>query len=117
MKKLIELQISNGKPGDKGANVEYLDRANNDTCLLITAPKLESATNVASGLRPLKVKDTGCRVADDWRNITVDRTTLKKVGLTADRQSIELLLLVQKAIYLQHIKKLRNLRYSVLTLI
>ena len=45
-KRLIELRIANGKPGDKGtaAILEYLERPPQDTVLLISLPKLDGST-------------------------------------------------------------------------
>ncbi|MFW9674677.1 DNA polymerase III subunit delta, partial [Vibrio parahaemolyticus] len=45
-KRLIELRIPNGKPGDKGAAalLDYLARPADDTVLLISLPKLDGST-------------------------------------------------------------------------
>src|SRR5690606_34301519 len=45
-KRLLELRIANGKPGDKGtaAILEYLARPPEDTLLLISLPRLDGAT-------------------------------------------------------------------------
>lgn len=44
-KKIIELRIPNGKPGDKGAKalMRYCENLNSDTLLIIVLPKLEAA--------------------------------------------------------------------------
>lgn len=46
-KKIIELRIPNGKPGDKGSQAlqRYCENINDDTLLIIVLPKLESATS------------------------------------------------------------------------
>ena len=45
-KKIIEIRIANGKPGDKGSKVlqECAGKPTDDTLLLIITPKLEAAT-------------------------------------------------------------------------
>lgn len=45
-RKIIELRIDNGKPGDKGSKalVSYCERLPEDTLLLITLPKLDGAS-------------------------------------------------------------------------
>ena len=53
-KRLIELRIANGKPGDKGtaAILEYLERPPQDTVLLISPPKLDGSTQKTKGPGP-----------------------------------------------------------------
>lgn len=45
-KRLIELRLPSGKPGDKGAAIlqEYLQRPPEDTVLLLSLPKLDGST-------------------------------------------------------------------------
>ncbi|NQD93251.1 DNA polymerase III subunit delta, partial [Pseudomonas sp. CrR25] len=54
-KRLLELRIPNGKPGDKGtaALLEYLARPAEDTVLLISLPKLDGSTQKSKWAKAL----------------------------------------------------------------
>lgn len=53
-KRLIELRLPSGKPGDKGAAIlqEYLQRPPEDTVLLLSLPKLDGSTQKTAGQGP-----------------------------------------------------------------
>ena len=53
-KRLIELRLPSGKPGDKGAAIlqEYLQRPPEDTVLLLSLPKLDGSTQKTVGQGP-----------------------------------------------------------------
>ncbi len=57
-KKLIELRIPNGKPGDKGAKAiqSYLEHMADDTVLLFILPKLDAATQRSKWFKALEAK-------------------------------------------------------------
>ncbi len=94
-KKLLELRISNGKPGDKGSKAitEYLNQACSDNCLLIITPKLDSSSQRSKWVKAIEKQG-------QWLPIWPISATqlpqwlqrrLQQQGLSADSQSIDLL--------------------------
>lgn len=94
-KKLIEIRLHNGKPGDAGNNaiIEYCAAAPADTLLLIVAPKLEKRVHNSTWVKALD--NLGCIVTiwpvsppqlPHW----IDQR-LKAAGLQADPQAIDIL--------------------------
>lgn len=61
-KKLIELRMPQGKPGDKGSKAlkEYCDSNPKDTCLIVITGKLESAQQKSQWVKALE--ETGCHL-------------------------------------------------------
>jgi DNA polymerase-3 subunit delta len=94
-KKIIELRLDKSKPGDKGSKAicEYLSNANADNCLVIISPKLDASTGRSKWVKALEMQG-------QWLTIwPISRAQLpgwleqriKKLGLNADSNSIELL--------------------------
>jgi DNA polymerase-3 subunit delta len=94
-KKVIELRLDKPKPGDKGSKAicEYLANPNPDNCLIIVSSKLDAGTGRSKWVKALEKQG-------QWLPIwPISRAQLprwldqriKKLGLTADSHSIELL--------------------------
>jgi len=94
-KKIIELRFEKPKPGDKGSKAicEYLNKPNPDNCLIIVTPKLDAGTGRSKWAKLIEKQGVWLPV---W---PISRAQLprwldqrvKKIGLTADSNSIELL--------------------------
>ena len=52
-RKIVELRLDNGKPGDKGAKalISYCDNPSPDTLLLVVTPNWMPAASAANGIR------------------------------------------------------------------
>lgn len=94
-KKLIELRIEKGKPGDKGSKAicEYLDNLNEDNRLLIVTPKLDASVQRSKWVKTIEK-------SGQWLPVWPVNSTqlprwleqrIKRAGLTADSHCIELL--------------------------
>ena len=94
-KKLIELHIPNGKPGDKGSKaiVEFLEHANPDNCLLVITPKLDSGASRSKWVK--QIEQAGHHIAiwplSDQQFHRWLSERIKKAGLIANNLCIELL--------------------------
>jgi DNA polymerase-3 subunit delta len=94
-RKIIELRIPNGKPGDKGGKVlqEYVQSPAPDNLLLIVTNKLDGASQKSKWFKT--VEDAGVHV-QVWP-VTAPQLPrwigqrLQQVGLQADSSAIELL--------------------------
>ncbi len=96
-KRVIELRISNGKPGDKGAAaiLEYLNRPPEDTLLLITLPKLDGSTQKTKWAKAL-IDGPNCQFVQIW---PVDanqlpqwiRQRLAQAGMNASADAVDLI--------------------------
>ncbi|TQV68248.1 DNA polymerase III subunit delta [Exilibacterium tricleocarpae] len=94
-RKLIELRLGNGKPGDKGAKalLEYAAAPAPDTLLLLAAPKLDGSTQRSKWFKGLE--QAGCFV-QIWP-VTAQQLPrwigqrLRRAGLKADSQAQEVL--------------------------
>lgn len=96
-KRLIELRIGNGKPGDKGAAalLEYLKRPPEDTVLLVSLPKLDGATQKTKWAKAL-IDDAHSQFLQIWpievsQLPTWIRQRMSQAGLTASQEAIELI--------------------------
>ena len=96
-KRLIELRIANGKPGDKGtaAILEYLERPPQDTVLLISLPKLDGSTQRSKWAKAL-IDHADSRFVQIWpiepqQLPTWIRDRLAQAGLQASPDAVELL--------------------------
>ena len=94
-KKILEIRLTNGKPGDKGSRLiqEYLDNPNPDTLLLMIAPKLD-ASSVRSKWVKL-IESTGIFI-QIWPVTPAQLprwigNRLKLAGIRANSQAIEIL--------------------------
>ncbi len=94
-KKLIELRIEKGKPGDKGNKTicEYLEHLNDDNCLLIVTSKLDASTQRSKWVKTIEK-------VGYWLPIWPIASTqlprwldqrIKQAGLTANSHCIDIL--------------------------
>jgi len=96
-RRLLELRIANGKPGDKGAAaiMDYLARPAEDTVLLISLPKLDGNTQKTKWAKAL-IDGKNVQFLQIW---PVDaqqlpqwiRQRLAQAGLAADQDAVELI--------------------------
>ena len=94
-KKIIELRMPSGKPGDKGGKIlqEYAESPAPDNLLLIVTDKLDSATQKSKWFKA--IEDAGQHI-QVWP-VTIAQLPrwiglrLQSVGLRADSDAIELL--------------------------
>ncbi|MDM3870678.1 DNA polymerase III subunit delta [Porticoccus sp. W117] len=94
-KKILELRIPTGKPGDKGSKAiqEYCQNASPDNLLLVIAPKLDAATQRGKWFKALE--STGVAVqtwpvpANQLPRWIGQR--LQQAGIKANNQAIEIL--------------------------
>ena len=94
-KKILELRIANGKPGDKGSKAlcAYLENPSPDNCLLIITPKLDGGTGRSKWVKAIEKAGHWIQVwpLSDSQFIRWLGERIKKAGLNADNRSIELL--------------------------
>ena len=96
-KRLIELRIANGKPGDKGtaAILEYLERPPQDTVLLISLPKLDGSTQKTKWAKAL-IDGPHSQFLQIWPIEVAQlpnwiRQRLSQAGLAASQEAVELI--------------------------
>ncbi|GMG86489.1 DNA polymerase III subunit delta [Biformimicrobium ophioploci] len=94
-KKLVELRIPNGKPGDKGSKAlqEYLQLAGDDSLLLVVLPRLERSSLNSKWVKALEQRGALIQVwpvepAEMPRWI---HQRLQSAGLNAEPEAIQLL--------------------------
>lgn len=96
-KRVIELRIANGKPGDKGtaAILEYLQRPPEDTLLLISLPKLDGSTQKTKWAKAL-IEGPHSQFLQIWPVDAAQlpqwiRQRLAQAGLSASQEAVELI--------------------------
>ncbi|MFZ3182838.1 MAG: DNA polymerase III subunit delta [Pseudomonas sp.] len=96
-KRLIELRISSGKPGDKGASalLDYLARPPEDTVLLLSLPKLDGSTQKTKWAKAL-IDSPHSQFVQIWPVESGQlpqwiRQRLAQAGLAASPEAIELI--------------------------
>ncbi|WP_301358310.1 DNA polymerase III subunit delta [Stutzerimonas nitrititolerans] len=96
-KRLLELRIPNGKPGDKGAAalLHYLARPAEDTVLLISLPKLDGSTQKSKWAKAL-IDGKDVQFLQVWPVDAAQlpqwiRQRLSQAGLAADQEAVELI--------------------------
>ncbi|WP_312376627.1 DNA polymerase III subunit delta [Stutzerimonas nitrititolerans] len=96
-KRLLELRIPNGKPGDKGAAalLHYLARPAEDTVLLISLPKLDGSTQKTKWAKAL-IDSKDVQFLQIWPVDAAQlpqwiRQRLSQAGLAADQEAVELI--------------------------
>ncbi|TNE79001.1 MAG: DNA polymerase III subunit delta [Gammaproteobacteria bacterium] len=94
-KKIIELRIANGKPGDKGSKVlqEYCATPSPDNLLLIITPKLESAATRSKWVKSIETCGAFVQV---WPVPQAQLPSwigkrLQQAGIQASRQAVDIL--------------------------
>ena len=94
-KKLIELRLPTGKPGDAGgkALIEYAENASPDNLLLIICNKLDSSTQRTKWFKTVEAKGVSIQVwpIDSKQLPQWIGSRLKQAGLKADPAAIQLL--------------------------
>lgn len=94
-RKMLEIHLHNGKPGDKGAKaiVRYCEDPPEDTLLLVTAPKLDGTSQRAKWFKALEAKGQIVQVwpvnAEQLPRWIDQR--LKAKGLSASNEAIDML--------------------------
>ncbi len=96
-KRLIELRLPSGKPGDKGAAIlqEYLQRPPEDTVLLVSLPKLDGNTQKTKWAKAL-IDGDAAQFIQVW---PIDahqlpqwiRQRLSQAGLAASQEAVDLI--------------------------
>lgn len=96
-KRIIELRIPNGKPGDKGAAalLEYLARPPEDTLLLISLPKLDASTQKSKWAKAL-IESPDSQFVQIWPVESHQlaqwiQHRLAQAGLSASPDAVELI--------------------------
>lgn len=96
-KRLIELRIPNGKPGDKGAGalLDYLARPAEDTVLLMSLPKLDGSTQKTKWAKAL-IDGKDVQFVQIWPVDAAQlpqwiRQRLAQAGLAADQEAVEMI--------------------------
>ena len=96
-RRLLELRIPNGKPGDKGAAalLDYLARPAEDTVLLISLPKLDGSTQKTKWAKAL-IDGKQVQFVQIWPVDAAQlpqwiRQRLARAGLAADQEAVELI--------------------------
>lgn len=94
-KKILEIRIPNGKPGDKGSKTlqEYASNANPDTLLLITTPKLDANATRSKWVKSIdglgafiQLWPVTANQLPQWIN-----KRLQQAGIQANRQAVAIL--------------------------
>ncbi|MBA1198328.1 DNA polymerase III subunit delta [Pseudomonas plecoglossicida] len=96
-RRLLELRLPSGKPGDKGAAalIEYCSRPAEDTLLLISLPKLDGSAQKTKWGKAL-VEGSQCQFIQIWP-IDVQQLPqwinqrLAQAGLSAQRDAVDLI--------------------------
>ncbi|BAN46538.1 DNA polymerase III subunit delta [Metapseudomonas resinovorans] len=96
-KRLIEVRLPSGKPGDKGAAalLEYLSRPPEDTVLLLSLPKLDGSTQKTKWAKAL-IDGQGAQFIQVWpveaHNLPQwIRQRLSQAGLAANQEAVDLI--------------------------
>lgn len=94
-KKIFEIRMPNGKPGDKGTKAiqEYLESPSPDNLLLVITEKLDSSTQKSKWVKAIEDNGTHVQI---WPipSSQLPRwiaTRLQQAGLSADQNAIDLL--------------------------
>lgn len=96
-KRLLELRVPSGKPGDKGAAaiLEYLKRPAEDTVLLISLPKLDGSAQKSKWAKALldgpQVQFVQIWPIDAQQLPQWIRQRLAQAGLSASQEAVELI--------------------------
>jgi DNA polymerase-3 subunit delta len=94
-KKILEIRIPNGKPGDKGSKTlqEYASNANPDTLLLITTPKLDGSATRSKWVKAIEglgafiqLWPVTANQLPQWIN-----KRLQQAGIQANQQAVSIL--------------------------
>ncbi|PCJ93868.1 MAG: DNA polymerase III subunit delta [Porticoccaceae bacterium] len=94
-KKILEIRIPNGKPGDKGSKIlqEYAANPNNDTLTLIITPKLDGSATRSKWVKAIENQGVFIQL---WPVTTKQlpqwiHQRLKQAGIQASRHAVSIL--------------------------
>ena len=115
-KRLLELRINSGKPGDQGSLVlqEYLARPAEDTVLLINVPRLDSSTLKTKWAKALM--DSKLCGFIQLPNITIEQLPnwinqrLAQQGFSAEPQAIDLIVARTEGNLLAAVQEIEKLK-------
>ena len=115
-KRLLELRINSGKPGDQGSIVlqEYLARPAEDTVLLINVPRLDSSTLKSKWAKALM--DSPLCGFIQLPSINIDQLPnwinqrLTQQGLSADPEAIDLIVARTEGNLLAAVQEIEKLK-------
>jgi len=94
-KKILEIRLPNGKPGDKGSKTlqEYITNPSDDTLILIITPKLDASVTRSKWVKSIE----GCGVFMQLWPVTDNQLPqwinrrLQQAGIQASRQAVSIL--------------------------
>ena len=115
-KRLLELRINSGKPGDQGSKVllEYLERPAEDTVLLINVPRLDASTLRSKWAKALmdsalcgfiQLPNVNIEQLPNWIN-----QRLVQQGLSADPEAIDLIVARTEGNLLAAVQEIEKLK-------
>tara|TARA_R110001592_G_scaffold246427_1_gene508210 strand:- start:28214 stop:29272 length:1059 start_codon:yes stop_codon:yes gene_type:complete len=94
-KKILEIRIPSGKPGDKGSKIlqEYVANPNSDTLTLITTPKLESSATRSKWVKAIESQGVFIQLWPVSTNQLPQWISqrLQRAGIKASRQAVSIL--------------------------
>ena len=118
-KRLLELRMPGGKPGDDGVAVllDYLARPAEDTVLLLSLPRLDGKTQKAKWAKAL-IEGEVCQFVQIWPVDAAQlpqwlRQRLAQVGLAASAEAIDLLVARIEGNLLAAVQEIEKLRLLV----
>ena len=118
-KRLLELRMPAGKPGDEGVAVllDYLARPAEDTVLLLSLPRLDGKTQKAKWAKAL-IEGEVCQFVPVWPVDAAQlpqwlRQRLAQVGLAASPEAIDLLVARIEGNLLAAVQEIEKLRLLV----
>lgn len=118
-KRLLELRMPGGKPGDEGVGVllDYLARPAEDTVLLLSLPRLDGKTQKAKWAKAL-IDGEVCQFVPIWPVDAAQlpqwlRQRLAQVGLAASAEAIDLLVARIEGNLLAAVQEIEKLRLLV----
>ena len=115
-KRLLELRINSGKPGDQGSKVllEYLERPAEDTVLLINVPRLDASTLRSKWAKALM--DSALCGFIQLANVNIEQLPnwinqrLAQQGLSADPEAIDLIVARTEGNLLAAVQEIEKLK-------
>lgn len=118
-KRLLELRLPGGKPGDEGTRVllEYLARPAEDTVLLLSLPRLDGKTQKSKWAKAL-IDGDNCQFVQIWPVDAAQlpqwiRQRLAQVGLAASAEAVDLLVARIEGNLLAAVQEIEKLRLLV----
>ncbi|WP_075188231.1 DNA polymerase III subunit delta [Teredinibacter haidensis] len=115
-KKIIEIRIHNGKPGDAGSKAisEYCSNPNEDTLLLLVSPKIDSRSQKSkwfTAIEKLGITIQVWPVGPQQMHRWIDQR-LKMAGLNADSEAIDILCAKTEGNLLAAVQEIEKLKLA-----